>query len=152
MLNGKCIIIQAIIGGHMQFLAKAQGMPLCIETALINIMSKFIWDQGTKPRIAMDSLRCPIHEGGLNLLNIKARNEAIEIIWLKVYLNFSLSCQKWATVMDHIILAAAPTHSVKKSKGQPIPTDLDSPAQRTMSETPKRQHQENAKNSTEIQG
>ena len=119
-LNGKRIIIQAIIGGHTQFLAKAQGMPTRIETALTNIMSKFIWDHGTKPRIAMDALRRPIHEGGLNVLNIKARNEAIEIIWLKAYLNFSPSRQKWATVTDHIILAAAPTHSVEKARENPF--------------------------------
>ena len=120
MLNGKRIIVQAIIGGHTQFLAKAQGMPTCIETALTNIMSKFIWDQGTKPRIAMDSLRRPIHEGGLNLLNIKARNEAIKIIWLKAYLNFSSFCQMWATITDHIIHAAAPTHSVEKARENPF--------------------------------
>jgi hypothetical protein len=51
-----------------------------IEKALTNIMSKFIWDQSTKPRITMAMLRCPIHEGGLNLLNINFRNEVIEII------------------------------------------------------------------------
>ena len=55
-LNGKRIIIQAIIGGHTQFLAKAQGMPPQIEAALTNIMSKFIWNQGTRPRIAMTTL------------------------------------------------------------------------------------------------
>jgi hypothetical protein len=55
-LNGKRIVIQAIIGGHTQFLAKAQGMPSQIENALTNIMSKFIWNQGSKPRIAMSML------------------------------------------------------------------------------------------------
>jgi len=55
-LNRKHVIIQAMIGGHTQFLAKAQGMPRHIEDALTNIMSKFIWDQGTKPRIAMNTL------------------------------------------------------------------------------------------------
>ena len=119
-LNGKRVIIQAIIGGHTQFLAKAQGMPPRIKTALTNIMSKFIWGQGTKPRIAMNSLRRPTHEGGLNLLNINARNQAIEIIWLKAYLNFSPSRQKWATITDHIILAAAPTHSVEKARENPF--------------------------------
>ena len=120
MLNRKHIIIQAIIGGHMQFLAKAQGMPLNIEDALVNIMSKFIWGHGTRPRIAMTTLQCPIHKGGLNILDIKARNKAIEIVWLKTYLNFSPSCQKWATVTDHIILAAAPNHSIKKARENPF--------------------------------
>jgi len=41
-LNGKCIVIQAIMGGHTQFLTKAQGMLPHIEKALMNIMSTFI--------------------------------------------------------------------------------------------------------------
>jgi len=120
MLNGKHIIIQAIIGGHTQFLAKAQGMPPHIEAALTNIISKFIWDQGIRPRIAMATLQHPIYKRGLNILDIKSRNEAIKIIWLKAYLNFSPSHQKWATVMDHTILAAAPPQSVKKARENPF--------------------------------
>jgi len=93
MLNGKCIILQAIIGGHTQFLAKAQGMPKRIEDALMNIMTTFIWEE-TKPRITMATLQRPTQEGGLNILDVKLRNKAIEIIWLKAYLNFSSSRQK----------------------------------------------------------
>ena len=115
-LNGRHIVIQAVIGGHTQFLAKAQGMLSHIEEALSNTISRFIWDRGTKPRIAMTTLQRPIHKGGLNILDIKSRNEAIEIIWLKTYLNFSLSCQKWATVIDHIILAAAPPKSLEEAR------------------------------------
>lgn len=40
-LNRKCIILQAIVGGHTQFLTKAQGMPKHIEDALMNIMTTF---------------------------------------------------------------------------------------------------------------
>ena len=119
-LNGKRIVTQAIIGGHTQFLTMAQGMPPRIETALTDVMSKFIWNQGTRPRLAMDLLRRPIHEGGLNVLNVSSRNEAIEIIWLKAYLNFSPSRQKWATVVDHVILAAAPAHSIEKATENPF--------------------------------
>jgi hypothetical protein len=86
----------------------------------MNIISRFIWDQGKKPRLAMDLLQHPIHEGGLNILNINARNQAIEIIWLKAYLNFSSSHQKWAIITDHVILAAAPPHSVKKARENPF--------------------------------
>ena len=68
----------------------------------------------------MATLRRPIREGGLNVLDIKARNEAIEIIWLKTYLNFAPSRQKWATVTDHIILATAPPQSVEKARENPF--------------------------------
>jgi hypothetical protein len=33
-----------VIGGMMQFLAKAKGMPKNIETALTRIMRNFIWN------------------------------------------------------------------------------------------------------------
>jgi len=55
-LNRKHIIIQATIGGYTQFMTKAQGMLPHIEKALKDIMSKFIWNQGTKPRLVMDTL------------------------------------------------------------------------------------------------
>ena len=55
-LNRKCMVIQAIIGGHTQFLTKAQGMLPYIEEALTNIISSFTWDRGTRPRIAMATL------------------------------------------------------------------------------------------------
>jgi len=37
-----------------------------------------------------------------------------------MYLNFSPSCQKWATVVDHIILAAAPPKSIEKARENPF--------------------------------
>lgn len=68
----------------------------------------------------MATLQCHTWEGGLNILDIKSRNKAIEIIWLNAYLNFSPSCQKWAMVTDHIILAAVPPHLVKKARDNPF--------------------------------
>ena len=60
------------------------------------------------PRIALEHLYLPLKEGGLNLLNIKARNEAIEVTWLKAYLDLSPSCPAWATVTDILINATVP--------------------------------------------
>jgi ribonuclease HI/exonuclease III len=119
-LNGKRLIIQSIVGGHTQFLTKAQGMPTEIETAITKIISKFIWGQETDPRIAAATLQSPIEKGGLNILDIKARNEAIEIIWLKSYLNFSPSRPLWAVVTDHIILATTPPHLRKDAMINPF--------------------------------
>ena len=118
--NRKRVIIQAIIGGHTQFMAKAQGMPPHIEDALMNIISKFTWDHGMKPRIAMATLQRPTHEGGLNILDIKVRNEVIKIVWLRTYLNFSPACQKWAIITDHIIQAMAPPHLVINATENPF--------------------------------
>ena len=107
-LHGRKIIIQAIIGGRTQFLTKAQGMPTAIESALTKIMRDFMWEEDSSPRIALDFLNIPTSEGGLDLLNIQSRNEAIEITWLKTYLDFSPRRHTWATITDLIINKAAP--------------------------------------------
>ena len=80
ILIGWKLIAQAVISGHTQFLAKAQGMPKEIENALTKIARDFIWKGGTMSKIALENLHQPIEKGGLNLLDIKAWNEAIEII------------------------------------------------------------------------
>ena len=107
-LLGRKTIIQAIVGGRTQFLAKAQGMPPSIEAALTKIIRTFMWEDDTSPRISLDFLCLPTKEGGLNLLNIHARNEAIEIVWLKSYLDFTPSRPTWTTITDLIINKAAP--------------------------------------------
>ena len=107
-LYGKRLIIQAIVGGHTQFLTKAQGMPPHIETALTKIIRDFIWDNDGRQRIALEYLHSPLDQGGLNLLDIKARNEAIELVWLRDYLDLTPSRQTWAIVTDILINATAP--------------------------------------------
>ena len=84
------------------------------------MISNFIWGQDTAPRIAENILQRPLEEGGLNILDIKSRNEAIEIIWLKSYLNFSTLHPQWATVTNHVILETAPTRSVKDAIMNPF--------------------------------
>jgi hypothetical protein len=76
-IYGKHIITQAIIGGCTQYFAKVQGMPPHIEDAIQKIIQEFIWDGENTPQISMNTLHCPLHEGGLNLLNIRACNKAI---------------------------------------------------------------------------
>lgn len=107
-MYGKRLIIQAVIGGRTQYLAKVQGMPKEIEKAFQKLIQDFIWDGERAPRIALETLELPLDEGGLNLLNIRTRNEAIDIMWLKSYLNFSPSRPAWAVVTDLLINAAAP--------------------------------------------
>jgi hypothetical protein len=102
-LYGKRLIIQAVVGGHTQFLTKAQGMLPHIEEAINKIIKNYIWDNDVHLRISLKHLYKPLDEGGLNILNIKARNEAIELVWLRDYLNLTPSRQLWAKVMDILI-------------------------------------------------
>lgn len=101
------LIAQVVIGGHTQFLTKAQGMPPHIEEALMKILRDFIWDHNTHPRIALEYLYLPLDEGGLNLLDINSRNEAIEIMWVKAYLDHPLM-PSWAVITDILINTSTP--------------------------------------------
>jgi hypothetical protein len=119
-MAGRKIIVQTVVGGHTQFLTKAQGMPALIEKAFTKIIRDFMWEEDSSPRIALDALQRPIEEGGLNLLNLEARNEAIELMWLKSYLNFSPSRPTWAKVTDLIIVTAAPTNALHQPRKNPF--------------------------------
>ena len=62
-------------------------MPKETEDTLNRIIKNFIWEDDSSPRIANETLRNPISEGGLDLLDLKVRNEAINIMWLRTYLS-----------------------------------------------------------------
>ena len=87
-LHGRRTIIQSVIGGHTQFLTKAQGMPTDIEQALTRILRDFLWEDDSSPRIALGTLHQPVEQGGLNLLDVKARNEAIDVTTVRLGLLF----------------------------------------------------------------
>ena len=108
MMMGRKIIIQVVVGGRTQYLTSAQGMPPHIEKAVIKMIREFMWKDDSAPRIALDILQHPLDQGSLNLLDITARNEAIDITWLKKYLDFSPSRPTWAVVTDMIINVTAP--------------------------------------------
>jgi hypothetical protein len=46
--------------------------------------------------------------GGQGLLDIQVRNEAINIMWLKSYLNLDASCVLWADYADAIMMMDIP--------------------------------------------
>lgn len=105
---GHKLVAQAIIGGYTQFLTMAQGMPPEIKAALTKITHNFIWEGSTKSKIALGNLQHLVKKGGLNLLDIKARDDTIEIMWLKTYLNLSLTHPTWMKVTNLIINALMP--------------------------------------------
>ena len=74
----------------------------------------------------MEYMHKPLNKGGLNLLNIKACNEAIELVWLRDYLNLSPSRQTWAIVTDILINATAPPPSAGTSVVAVVNTFLQS--------------------------
>jgi hypothetical protein len=99
-LNGKKTIIQAIIGGCTQFLTRAQGMPPSIRDEIIKEIHTFLWEGDLQAQIAKEMLYDEIANGGINLLNLHSRNEVINIMWLKDFLNMSPTRHTWAYSSD----------------------------------------------------
>ena len=53
--------------------------------------------------MSLENLTKPRDRGGIDLLDIEARNQAIELTWLKAYVDKSNSRPTWTYVIDAII-------------------------------------------------
>ncbi len=101
-VQGKKHVIQMIIGGMTQFLTTVQRMPEVILRRLNKIIRGYLWDDRHTPPVSMDHTYLPVARGGLGLLDLKTRNEAIDIMWLKAYLDFSDARPTWAYLADDL--------------------------------------------------
>ncbi|GLB44704.1 putative RNA-DNA hybrid ribonuclease activity [Lyophyllum shimeji] len=78
-----------------------------IEKKLRKKIRNFIWHDKHAP-VSEEILFAPIEEGGRALLDISARNEAIEIMWLVSYLSFGPERPLWALVADELFALNVP--------------------------------------------
>ncbi len=101
-LEGKRHIINMVIGGRTQYLARVQGMPKDIEDTLIEMEHIFLWD-GKKARVGHDTMVLDISEGGKQILDIPARNEAIDLWNLQLYLVQGPNRALWCYFVDFIL-------------------------------------------------
>ena len=97
----KRLIVNMFARGITQYLATVQGMPQEVETKLQKIINNLVW--GGKPSVNLKVMNNPPEKGGINLLDIKVRNEAIQIMWLKKYITISPQRPTWALVADVLI-------------------------------------------------
>ena len=102
-LAGKVHIVQMGAGGLTQYLTRVQGMPKQTEKEIEKIIRTFIWGHDRTPPISMETLHKPPAEGGLGLLDICSRNEALQLMWAKRYLDFSSERPTWAYALDILI-------------------------------------------------
>lgn len=92
-----------IVGGMSQFLTDIQRMPKSVIARLNKLTRKFLWEDKTSPPVSFEQLLMPIEQGGLGLLDLASRNEAIDLMWLKAYLDFSEERPWWAFIADDIL-------------------------------------------------
>lgn len=106
-IEGRCPIVQMVVGGIIQYLTQMQGMPGNIEHALVQVIKNFTWHEKRAP-IAEHVLYSPRSEGDRDLLDIAIRNEAINMMQLKLYLCLGQDRLLWALVADVLLALNVP--------------------------------------------
>ena len=106
-LEGKRHVVQMVAGGKTQFLTRAQGMPVPVQTKISKMISEFVWGKERATMNIKDMAQDPIR-GGRKILDIVKRNEAIDLMWVKQYLNMGPNRPKWAYMMDKIFQMERP--------------------------------------------
>ncbi|KAJ7574604.1 hypothetical protein C8J56DRAFT_802567, partial [Mycena floridula] len=101
-MEGRKLIISMVVGGKTQYLARVQGMPEEIERRLERRINQFLWGEKT-PTVNAETTMAPILRGGKGVLDIKSRNEAIIVMWLKSYLNLGDDRATWTYFADAVI-------------------------------------------------
>ncbi|KAH7909427.1 hypothetical protein BJ138DRAFT_1010851, partial [Hygrophoropsis aurantiaca] len=101
-------------------------MPDAIEANLTKQIRNFIWDDAKTPPISIEQLHKPLKEGGIKLLDIKTRNQAIDVIWLKSYLDISQKRPNWAFITDILINNTFPS-GISNLKDLPLILQTQNP-------------------------
>ncbi|KAJ6451989.1 hypothetical protein C8R47DRAFT_998262, partial [Mycena vitilis] len=91
-----------VIGGRTQYLTRVQGMPKHIEDTLVKLIRDFLWD-GKKARVSLDTMILPVNQGGKGILDLSARNKAIDLWNLQCYLMQGEDRPLWCYFVDHIL-------------------------------------------------
>jgi hypothetical protein len=83
-------------------------MPKSVEKKLTKRIRQYMWKGEERGNVNEETLRAPIQEGGRNVLDLEARNQAIDIMWLKSYLDLGPDRALWAYVQDANFAARVP--------------------------------------------
>ena len=106
-LEGKRLIVQMIAGRKTQFLTRVQGMPKPIQAKIQKLILEFVWGKERATMNTRDIAQDPAH-GGRKILDIARQNEAIDLMWVKQYLNIGQNRPKWTYMMDKILRLERP--------------------------------------------
>ncbi|KAJ6506245.1 hypothetical protein C8R47DRAFT_913701, partial [Mycena vitilis] len=117
LLEGRRHIINMVVGGRTQYLTRVQGMPKRIEDRLVRMQNAFLWS-GKTPRIAQDTMHSPLEHGGKQILDIRARNEAIDLWNLKEYLKLNEDRSDWTFFVDQMLKRRLEKSSLKTQTGE----------------------------------
>ncbi|KAE9390218.1 hypothetical protein BT96DRAFT_946307 [Gymnopus androsaceus JB14] len=107
-MDGRRAVIQMIVGGMTQYMASVQGMPLSVEKQLEKRINIFMWKGKERNPVNQKVVTGPLGKGGTKVLDIKIRNEAIKVMWLKAYLYLNKDRGTWAFLADGLLAMNVP--------------------------------------------
>ncbi len=102
-IQGRKHVVQMIVGGMTQFFTTVQRMPAIILQRLTKLIREYIWNDRQHTPVGITHLYLPVAKGGLGMLDLEARSEAIDVMWLKAYLDFTTNRPLWACLADDIL-------------------------------------------------
>ena len=102
-LEGRRLIIQMQVAGVTQYLTKVQGMPWAVEMEINKMIRNFMWNHEKVDTVNQAQMYAPHNKGGKKILDIEAHNKAIQLMWLKTYLNIGEDRATWVYFADAMI-------------------------------------------------
>ena len=83
-LMGKVTVVNTLVASLFVYkMTVLPNMPECMLKQFDNIIRNFLWN-GKKSKIALATLQNMKHQGGLKLVNLRNKQDALKISWLKV--------------------------------------------------------------------
>jgi len=113
-LRGKELVLKALVTSRSWFLAAVNGMPDHIEREITKTMKDFIWNGNQRGLMRLDYTAETREKGGLGIPDLKTRMKAIDIMWLKKFLDTPEKRPTWCWVADALISGDAYLHSTPK--------------------------------------
>jgi exonuclease III len=138
-MEGRRHIVNMYIAGMTQFLTKVQTMPPEYEKALDKRVRTFMWRTEATPPVSMATLQAPVSQGGKKVLDIKARNEAIQLTWARTWTPGDQKRPKWTYIADRMARRNIPQMRPKVEKKDAINPLIQTwhPKVRTHTDMPK---------------
>jgi hypothetical protein len=98
-----------VVGGTTQYLTKVQEMPEQVTKKLTDMIWNFVWEGNAKSApINRDMMHAQLLEGGKKILDLSARNDAIQLTWLQSYMK-TTDRPTWTYYADALFRLAAPS-------------------------------------------
>jgi ribonuclease HI/exonuclease III len=110
--RGKELVLKLLMQSLAPFLMTVNNIPDTVLKRIHNLTHTYLWEGRRNGYVSWKEAITPKSQGGLDMPDIKLRNEAIQIMWVKRWLAPPETKPMWANVMDEIIKANIPAKPI----------------------------------------